>query len=169
LLLLYQRDDRWYLPLTVRGVTLRQHGGQVSLPGGRMDPGETPEQTALRESFEEIGLMPDEVMLLGRLTPLPIPISRHLLQPVIGYTRTTPAFLVGEGEVDRIIEMPLARLRAPDAVGWQTLPRSLPPVGSMDVPFFDVDGAQIWGATAMILAEFLAIVDETERTPASHR
>ena len=140
LVLLYQQASAWYVPVTVRHATLRQHGGQVSLPGGRIDPGETAEQTALREAFEEIGLVPEEVTLLGRLTPLPIPISGHLLHPVVGYTRGQPSFQMAAGEVERILEVPLARLRAPDAIRWQTLPRSLPPFGPMEVPSFDVEG-----------------------------
>ena len=162
LVLLYQDDAAWFLPLTVRGAGLRQHGGQISLPGGRLDPGETAEQTALREAEEEIGLRPSDVMVLGRLTPLPILISGHLLHPVVGYTHRRPPFVPAEHEVERIIEAPVERLRAAEAVGHITRARSIPPFGAMEVPFFDVDGMHIWGATAMVLAEFLAVLDETD-------
>jgi 8-oxo-dGTP pyrophosphatase MutT (NUDIX family) len=162
LVLLYRHDDRWCVPLTVRGAALRHHGGQVSLPGGRIDPGESPEQTALREAFEEIGVAPGEVDVLGRLTPLPIAVSGHLLYPVVGVTAARPPFVVGEHEVDRIIEAPLSRLRGADAIAWETRERLMPPLGPMDVPFFEVDGARIWGATAMVLAEFVAVVDSID-------
>jgi 8-oxo-dGTP pyrophosphatase MutT (NUDIX family) len=163
LLLLYRDDSGWHIPLTLRGKGLRHHGGQISLPGGRIDAGETAEQTALREASEEIGLAPAGVDLLGRLTPLQIAVSGHILQPVVGYTASRPPFVAGLHEVERIIEIPLVRLASSDAVGWETRERSLPPPGLMEVPFFDVDGARIWGATAMILAEFLEIIDQTTR------
>ena len=160
LVLLYEDEGAWCLPLTVRGARLRQHGGQVSLPGGRLDPGETAEQAAIREAQEEIGLTPSDVRVLGRLSPLPIPISGHLLQPIVGYTRRRPPFVPAEHEVERIIEVPVARLRAADAIGRETRARSIPPFGPMEVPFFDVAGARIWGATAMVLAEFLVVIEE---------
>lgn len=160
LLLLYRDERGWHIPLTLRGKGLRHHGGQISLPGGRIDAGETAEQTALREAFEEIGVSAASVDLLGRLTALPIAVSGHLLQPVVGYTASRPPFVPGLEEVDRIIEVPLERLVSPDAVGWETRERSRPPLGLMEVPFFDVDGARIWGATGMVLAEFLAIIDD---------
>jgi 8-oxo-dGTP pyrophosphatase MutT (NUDIX family) len=159
LLLLYHIEGDWHVPLTLRGASLRHHGGQVSLPGGRLDPGETAEQTALREAFEEIGVIPANVDVLGRLTAVPIAVSGHLLQPVVGYAPHRPAFVVGEHEVERIIEVPVTRLRAPDAIGWEVRPRSLVPLESMDVPFFDVAGVRVWGATAMVLAELLAVLD----------
>jgi 8-oxo-dGTP pyrophosphatase MutT (NUDIX family) len=167
LMLLYRHDREWCVPLTVRGASLRHHGGQVSLPGGRIDPGETPEQTAVREAFEEIGVRPGDVDLLGRLTPLPIAVSGHLLQPVVGFTPARPAFVVGEHEVERIIEMPLSRLRGTHAIGWEPRERLLPPPGPMEVPFFEIDGTRIWGATAMVLSEFVAILDSVDPPPRS--
>lgn len=168
LMLLYRHDGRWCVPLTVRGASLRHHGGQVSLPGGRIDPGETPEQTAVREAFEEIGVAPGDVDLLGRLTPLPIAVSGHLLHPVVGVTAVRPPFVIAEHEVERIIEVPLSRLRGAAAIGWETRERVMPPLGTMEVPFFEVDGARIWGATAMVLAEFVAVVDSIDPVSPSH-
>ena len=83
-MLVYPHDGAWHLPLTLRGSTLRHHTGQVSLPGGRVDEGETFETAALRETFEEVGVDPGAVDVLGRLTPLHIPVSGHLLHPVVG-------------------------------------------------------------------------------------
>ena len=162
LLLVYPHGDGWHVPLTVRGSGLRHHTGQVSLPGGRLDEGETIEQAALREAHEEVGIAPDRVELLGRLTPLPVVVSGHLLHPVLGITTDRPTFTLGTHEVDRLIELPVARLRAPDAVGWEQRVRSRPPIVLMDVPYFDVGDARVWGATAMVLAEFLALVDDAD-------
>jgi 8-oxo-dGTP pyrophosphatase MutT (NUDIX family) len=149
------------VPLTVRGSGLRHHTGQVSLPGGRLDhPGESVEDAALREAYEEIGLVPGDVELLGRLTPIPVIVSGHLLQPVVGVAIRRPSFTLAADEVERLIELPVSRLLEPDAVAWEERVRTIPPHGLMNVPYFDVDGVRVWGATAMVLAEFGALLAE---------
>ena len=160
LVLVYPHAGEWCVPLTLRGSWMRQHTGQVSLPGGRVDAGETIEQAALREAHEEVGVEAAGVHVVGRLTPLHIPVSHHLLHPVVGVTKARPDFRVAEAEVERLIEVPLRVLLVPDAVQRESRLRERPPVVLMDVPYFAVDGAKVWGATAMILAEFLALLDE---------
>lgn len=159
LLLVYPHDGMWHLPLTLRASALRHHTGQVSLPGGRVDGGETLEQAALREAFEEVGILPAAVEILGRLSPLHIPVSNHLLHPIVGIAAERPTFRIAEAEVARLIEVPLAHLRAPDTVRWEQRVRERPPSVLMDVPYFSVDDTRVWGATAMVLAEFLAVMD----------
>jgi 8-oxo-dGTP pyrophosphatase MutT (NUDIX family) len=162
LLLLYPLAGQWHLPLTVRGANLRHHTGQVSLPGGRLDQGESVEQAALREAHEEIGVAAADVQVLGQLTPLAIPVSGHLLHPVVGAADSRPAFVLHEHEVQALIELPLADLRRADAIQWEVRPRARPPLGDMDVPSFAVGGVQVWGATAMVLSEFLAVLAAAE-------
>jgi 8-oxo-dGTP pyrophosphatase MutT (NUDIX family) len=164
LLLIYPLDDVWHVPLTVRGSTLRHHTGQVSLPGGRLDAGESVEDAALREAHEEIGVVPADVEVLGRLTPLPVFVSNHLLNPVVGFALQRPRFDLASHEVDRLLEVPLALLREPERVLWEERTRILPPQGLMNVPYFDLLDARVWGATAMVLAEFVALIDELEKS-----
>ena len=159
LLLVYPHDDTLQFPLTVRGSGLRNHTGQVSLPGGRVDQGESYEDAALREAEEEIGVDPRTVQLLGRLTPLHIPVSGYILHPVIGFTSMRPAFQRAEWEVARIIEAPVSWLSDPRSRKREMRTRSVSgQTIDVDVPFYDIDGEKVWGATAMVLAEFCAIL-----------
>ena len=159
LVLLYPHDDHLHVVLTVRGAELRNHTGQVSLPGGRVDAGETFEATALREANEEIGVDPATVEVLGRLTPLHIPVSGFLLHPIVGATSMRPAFQRAEWEVARIIEAPVSLLSDPEVIKRETRTRTVNG-RQIDVlvPYYDIDGEKVWGATAMVLAEFCAIL-----------
>ena len=148
-----------HFALTVRGSGLRNHTGQVSLPGGRVDPGETIEDAAIREAREEIGIDPRSVEVLGRLTPLHIPVSGFLLHPVVGFTPTRPAFQRVEWEVARIIEAPISALSDPGAIHREIRTRMVKGQSiDVDVPYLAIDGEKVWGATAMVLAEFCAIL-----------
>jgi 8-oxo-dGTP pyrophosphatase MutT (NUDIX family) len=161
LLLVYPYDREFHVPLTVRGSRMRNHTGQVSLPGGSVDEGETFEQAALREAHEEIGIDPAAVQVIGRLTPLHIPVSGYLLHPIVGVAARRPAFRPAELEVARIIEAPLVRLRDPEIVMREERLRDVDGDQiEIEVPFYDIDGEKVWGATAMVLSEFCAILSE---------
>ncbi|MBI2834103.1 MAG: CoA pyrophosphatase, partial [Acidobacteria bacterium] len=105
LLLVFAKAGEACVPLTQRAAALTSHPGQVSLPGGSIDPGETIEQAALREAHEEIGLDGRLVEILGPLTPLYIPVSGFTLQPVVGLCEQTPPLRPTTDEVERIIEV----------------------------------------------------------------
>ena len=160
LLLVYPHDETLHVALTVRGSGLRNHTGQVSLPGGRVDEGETFEAAALREASEEIGIDPTTIELLGRLTPIHIPVSGFVLHPIVGFTPMRPAFQRAEWEVARIIEAPVSLLADPAVAKREIRTRVVAgQSGDVDVPYFDIDGEKVWGATAMVLAEFCAILN----------
>ena len=130
-----------------------------ALPGGGVDDGETIEAAAVREAEEEIGVDRRQVQVLGRLTPLHIPVSNFLLHPVVGVVPARPVFNRAEWEVARIIEPTLEQLRDPATVKREFRTRTTAGQAiQVDVPFFDLQDEKVWGATAMVLAEFCAIL-----------
>jgi 8-oxo-dGTP pyrophosphatase MutT (NUDIX family) len=147
-------SEQAHIILTVRADGLR-HAGQVSLPGGVVDPGETFEQAALREAHEEVALPVDDVRVLGPLTPLDIPVSGFRLHPIVGTSAARPQLMPSDGEVARILEIGVDELLNP--AHFVTTERMRDGV-TLTVPAFRVDGVEIWGATAMVLAEFLALL-----------
>ena len=155
LLLLFPVDGRAVVLLTKRAPDLPHHAGQISLPGGAVDPGESIEDAALREAEEEIGLARADFRVLGRMTPLHIPVSGYVLHPVVGLAAGRPLMRAEPGEVERIIEAPVAQLL--DARRHHRVNRVRDGI-DFEMPYFDLDGEQVWGATAMVLAEFAAIL-----------
>jgi 8-oxo-dGTP pyrophosphatase MutT (NUDIX family) len=141
--------------LTLRDSGLAQHAGQVSLPGGEVENDESFAEAALREAEEEVGLDPVAVRLLGELSPLHVPVSGFVIHPWAAVTQRRPALTPDRREVARILEVPLEDLRDPSR---QRVERRTGKGGRFDIPFFDVDGERVWGATAMILSEFLCLL-----------
>jgi 8-oxo-dGTP pyrophosphatase MutT (NUDIX family) len=150
----FPNRDQAHIILTVRADGLR-HAGQVSLPGGVVDPGETFEQAALREAHEEVALRIDDVRVLGPLTPLDIPVSGFRLHPIVATSQVRPRLTPSDGEVARILEVGVDELLNPSH--FITSERTRDGV-TLTVPAFRIDGVEIWGATAMVLAEFLALL-----------
>ena len=150
------------MALTVRAEALPQHGGQVSLPGGAVERAESVEQAALREASEEIGLDPTRVRILGALTPLHIPVSAFVLHPVAAVADTRPDFCAADREVARILEAPLEELADESRLRREKRWRD---GQEYEIPYFDVCGERIWGATAMVLAELLYVIGRPPRDP----
>jgi 8-oxo-dGTP pyrophosphatase MutT (NUDIX family) len=156
LLLLYEHAGEAACVLTLRASHLPKHAGQVSLPGGALDPGESLIEAALREAEEEVGVTRTHVEILGALTPLHIPVSGYVLHPIVGTTRDRPDFVPAHREVAGITDVPLRDLAAPST--WRLTTWRHDGV-DFEVPYFAVGGLRVWGATAMVLSEFLALFD----------
>ena len=160
LLLVYPMESGPGIPLTVRARGLARHAGQISLPGGAADTGETLAEAALREASEEIGVDPSTVRVLGELTPVHVVVSGFTLHPVVGVTETRPSFIAAPGEVEEILEVSIEDLR--DASRIRQGVRIREGV-AFEYTYFDLLGHQVWGATAMILGEFICLLQDDDR------
>ena len=155
LLLVYPGPTGPAIALTVRARGLARHAGQISLPGGAADPGETLAQTALREAQEEIGIDPSAIEIVGELTPVYVLVSGFTLHPVVGVTHARQSFTPAAGEVAEILEVSLDDLRDASRIRSGTRIRE---GVAVEYPYFDLLGHQVWGATAMILGEFICLI-----------
>jgi 8-oxo-dGTP pyrophosphatase MutT (NUDIX family) len=140
--------------LTRRRGDLRRHAGQISFPGGRLDPGEATLQAALREAHEEIGLPPDRARPLGRLSEAVVLQSAFRLTPWVASVPYPYPYAAAPGEVEAILHVPLPALLAPGAHRTECL---IAYGMAVDVHYYDTEGGMIWGATARILHELLGI------------
>jgi len=154
LLLLYLKAASVFIVLTRRTELVDRHQAQISFPGGRQEEGESLEQTALRETKEELGIQSSALQVLGQLTPLYIPPTNYCIYPFVGRMKEPPQFKPSPYEVAELLEIPLNYLFDP-----QTVRREMWTLHGKKVmvPFYFFEGHKIWGATAMVLAEFVEI------------
>lgn len=132
------------------------HGGQISFPGGKQESGDADViQTALREAYEETGVEPTKVSIIGTLTPLFIPVSNMIVTPVAGWLNEEPLYNIKSDEVVFLFEADLKKFLDPSIV-------KLKPFKirgeTFEIKYFDYNGNTIWGATAMILHELLIVI-----------
>ena len=160
LFLFYARDGRVHLPFIERQRYDGPHSGQIALPGGKREVGDSDlAATAVRETGEEIGVPGSCIRVLGQLTPVYIPNSHYMVTPSVGLMSAVPTFRPDPAEVKAVLECPLALLLDPAC-----RKREIWNIGNLDVnvPFFHVGEHRIWGATAMMLAELLEVIRRKE-------
>lgn len=158
LILFYPDSQKAFFPLIKRPVYPGIHSGQIAFPGGKMEPEDSDViQTALREASEEVGIYPENVRIIGRLSDLFVPASNFLVSPILGFSDSRPDFVPEIREVSRIIPTALRELYLPDL-----RKRKILEFGNnfqLDTPYFEVDQEMVWGATAMILSELIQLLE----------
>jgi len=145
-----------HLLLTVRPAGMARHAGQVALPGGRRESNESLQETALRETHEEVAIAPGRVRVVGQLSPLFVTPSTFCVYPFVGVMDDKPDLSVTSDEVAHMFGAPLRSLTTPET--RKTTVREIHG-RRMHIPYFDLDGQFVWGATAMMLAELAALLN----------
>lgn len=164
LVLLYPRNKDWHIVLIERMSNKRhdRHSGQISFPGGKLeDRDPSLAAGALREANEEVGVIQEDIEILGQLTEMYIPVSNFLVHPFVGKLDYTPLFIPQPSEVKSILEVPLNILTDPKTINRTEL-RISNDIILKNVPYYNFQNHIVWGATAMMLSEFLEVLKGTE-------
>jgi 8-oxo-dGTP pyrophosphatase MutT (NUDIX family) len=164
LLLLYPGDDgELLIPLTVRHADLRAHAGEVSLPGGAVEPADASrEAAALRETWEEIGVGPDVVTVVGTLDDIWIPVTNFELRPFVGTATERPQIAPHADEVALVVELPARQLVTEGAISDEVVHG---PGWTLRVGGYRHEGQLIWGATARTLAMLATVLNAATAEP----
>jgi 8-oxo-dGTP pyrophosphatase MutT (NUDIX family) len=156
LILLYPHNEELFTVFIKRTIDNTPHSGQISFPGGRIEPGDTSlQETALRETEEETGVFASEVEIIGSLTPLYIEVSNVEVTPFVGACNKKPVFRADPREVDYLIEVKISELLNDDIIQYKTV---ISDKSELKAPVYNIGNHYIWGATAMILSEFLDLL-----------
>ena len=159
LLLLFIENEELNACFIKRPIHMKHHAGQIALPGGRIEEGETALETALRETWEEIGITRGQIEILGSLSEIYVQVSRFQIHPFVGWLDKKPEFIINKNEVERMIFFPLKYFKNTfEEVELESL------TGKLTVPCIRFEGEIIWGATAMILSEFYDMLQYNNTT-----
>jgi len=158
LVLIFIENDDYKIILTKRSNKLRKHSGQISFPGGKYDDSDSNLQnTAFRESEEEIGLKNKDITILGWLSPLIIPITNFEVHPLVAFSNEVPCLEINKEEVEQIIIAPINKLTTLENIKRTSFGNSSSG-RFLKAPYFEIDNHKIWGATAMIISELLLTI-----------
>lgn len=159
LLLLNPFSEELSIILTKRSSSLKVHRGQVSLPGGRVDAeDENTIATALRETDEEIGIPSNKIQIIGELSTLFIPPTHFDVKPIVGVLQSKPSYIINPDEVEVVVEVPISQLVDSKNIKRKVFYTSTSGI-DRTAPYYNVMGLEIWGATAMILSEFVELIN----------
>ncbi len=160
LILLHLQQEQWHIVLMERTHAPNdKHAGQISFPGGRFEASDiSPKHCALREAQEEIGIDPNKITVIGQMTELYIPVSGFHVLPFLGYTTQPLDFTAQPSEVRHILTPPLSTLTNPDNLKFMDkwINEKLTLYG---IPYYDVMGREVWGATAMMISELIELLN----------
>lgn len=154
LIALWEDVDGTEVLLTKRSWEMRNHKGEISFPGGRLDPGESPVEAAVREAHEEVGLDPSHVEIVGELDHISTVVSKSFIVPIVARLDRRPDVSPMTGEVQRVLHVPLRELYRADTYRQEIWWR--PPV-EWPIHFFELDDETIWGATGRMLVQLLSL------------
>jgi 8-oxo-dGTP pyrophosphatase MutT (NUDIX family) len=158
IMLLFERKELWHTLFIERPTNQGTHSGQLAFPGGKLEANETHAEAALRETFEEVGIEPQQLEIIGQLTELYIPPSNYIVKPFVAIAREQLTWTINPSEVVRTLEVPLQTLMHIDALGTHTV--ELNQNGAkLEVSGFLIEDKVLWGATAMMLQEFRQLLE----------
>jgi 8-oxo-dGTP pyrophosphatase MutT (NUDIX family) len=154
LVALHPGDNGVEVVLTKRASHLKNHKGEISFPGGRVEPDESIEEAALREAIEEVAMPSHDVALVGELDHILTVVSSSYIIPVVGTLPYRPQLTASEDEVEKVLHVPLIELTRDDTFREE---RWVTPYGKMNVYMYHLDDETIWGATARVLTQIIRL------------
>ena len=158
MIILYYKNNELYTSIIKRSVYDGKHSGQMALPGGKyQESDENLINTAIRETYEEIGVNIKESEILGELTSLIIPVSNILVTPIVCFIDYNPEYKINKTEVQQIYEVPITHF-----LKNKKIKKEIQYNTQVTIPYFDIQNETVWGATAMILSEFLELLNRTK-------
>ena len=155
LILLYPIKNKWHFFLTKRTNIVEHHKGQISLPGGMLEKGESHKEAAVRETFEELGIQSKDINIIGPLTPLYVPISNFEIFPFVGWMKSIPELSIQPKEVSKVFSASIFSLMDPQT---KKVKNSTLLGQKVKIPFFNLKNEVVWGATSMIISEFKTVL-----------
>lgn len=161
MILFYPRQQQFHMPLILRPIYSGVHSGQVAFPGGKMEETDLNiVETALRETYEEIGVRVDFSQVMGQLSDIYIPPSNSLVTPIVAYTEEKPVYNIDPYEVVEVIDVSLDELINP--ANCKLAQIQIPGRGVLNAPSYQINGHTIWGATAMMISELLVLLKSAD-------
>jgi 8-oxo-dGTP pyrophosphatase MutT (NUDIX family) len=156
LILFYEKNEALQIIMIKRAEYDGVHSGQIAFPGGKKEKAdENLIETAYRETFEEVGLRSEDIDVLGKLSPLWIPVSNMCVHPYVGIYKNNPIFVIQEKEVQKVLTFSLDELLSDEVITKAIFTGRK---YSIEAPCYEIGGEKIWGASAMILSELLTIL-----------